>query len=162
MIISLTKTGVTKLQGLPCFGIYMRNNTPPHQSLSLSHHSSENCLCPHPTSWVHQCKSEGVGESKRTATQDDNMEERSSERESSRNGNVDDEDADEESLQMSPPTSQESEEPLVGELTRVEPLAGEAEQRAPKEAKPANDTGSEDMEVTPSKTVLTAGNLTPT
>ena len=73
--------------------------------------------------------------------------ESSSESKSSSEGDVDDEDAGEESLQTSPPTSQESEEPLESILAGAEPAMGETKNTAWKELKTAGDTDTEHMEV---------------
>ena len=62
---------------------------------------------------------------------------------------------------MLPPTSQESVGPPASELTGVVPSNGGNEDRAPEEAKPADDTGTEDMEVTLSKVASTTGDLMP-
>ena len=96
-----------------------------------------------------------------TIQEDDTEEEGSSESESSSEGDMNDEDAGKEMLQMLSPTSQESEDPQVSELTGGEPSRGEAGLGAPEEMKPVNDTGMEDMEVALGEAISTVGDLTP-
>ena len=74
---------------------------------------------------------------------------------------MDDKDAGKESSQTLQPTLQELVEPPVGELAGVEPSTGGTEHKAPEEAKPADNTGTEDMEVTLSEAASTTGNITP-
>ena len=81
-----------------------RTNTQPNSS--LSHHSTDKCLCHHASSSESECKSEGVEEGKIGTTQENVTEESPPENKSSSKGDADDEDAGEESLQMSPLTLQ--------------------------------------------------------
>ena len=102
-------------------------------------------------------------EGERVTIQEDAMERKSSfESENSSEGDTDEEDAGEESLQTSPPTSQELEELPVSVLTGAEPATGKTGYGAWEELKPAGDMGTEDMEVAISKVASTIGDLTPT
>ena len=137
-------------------------NTPRNQGPSSSHRSDKH-LHPHPISWGSKCESEGLEQSERTVTQEDDMEEEgSSESESSSDGDADDEDAGEELKQTSLQTSQKSEEPPASELTGVESSTGEAGLGATEEVKPVDDAGMEDIEFSLSKATSTTGDLTPT
>ena len=94
---------------------------------------------------------------------DDTVEERSSasENENIQENDMDDKNADEESLQLSVPTSQESEVPLPNDPAGAESLAGGADPGAQEERKRADDAHTEDMEVAQSKAAPNMGNLMP-
>ena len=94
-------------------------------------------------------------------TQEDVTEESSFGSENSSEGDADNKDAGEESLQMSLLTSQEFEEPPVSVLSGAEPATGETGYGAWEELKPAKDAGTEDIEVAISKVASTMGDLTP-
>ena len=115
----------------------------PLQSPGSCHHFSRGCHHPCSANGADQCETEyeeGVEESERAATQDDETEEDSSGRSSSKSsskdsskGNADDKDREREPSEVLPPTSQESEETLLGELTGGRLLnrsTGETEKRA--------------------------------
>ena len=144
-------------------------NTPQHQGPSSSHHPAKH-LRRHPVSWGSECESEDAEKSERMMTQEDytgeerfSESERSSESESgsSSKDDADDEGTDKESLQLSLPTSQESEVPSANDPTGAEPSTGEAKHGAPEEMKLANDTCMEDMEVALSEVAFTVGDLMP-
>ena len=80
---------------------------------------------------------------------------------SSSEGEADDEDAGEESSQMSLLTLQELEEPLASVFAGAEPATSETRYGAQEELKTAKDTGTEDMEVAMSEVASTVGDLMP-
>ena len=114
------------------------------------HKSSAHCQHTHSASWGSECESEGTEESERASTQEgDTVEERfpesvrSSASEGERSSEVD-EDAGEESSEMLPLTSQESEEPLASVYAGAELITMVTGYGAWEELKPAGDIGTEE------------------